>query len=125
MLAAVKTPLIEFSFKGSKAALIAIVEKLKESYPIKLVNSSKAKVPWASSDLRKQIKARMNGGAYIRIDLFNAGMTQKALAELTHIPQPHISQMISGKRPVNLENAKRLGKALSRDAKRYRTEISV
>jgi len=122
MLAVAKTPHIEFSFKGTKEALIDIVERLKGLYPIEIVDDSRASVEWKSTDLHKKIKARMHSGSYIRIDLYNAGMTQKALAELTDIPQPHISQMISGKRPVNLENAKRLAKALGREVKRYRSE---
>ena len=35
------------------------------------------------------------------------------LAELTGIPQRHISEMENGKRPIGKEMAKRLGKALN------------
>jgi len=42
------------------------------------------------------------------------------LAEATGIPQPHISQMIAGKRPINPENASKLAKYFHRPAKRYR-----
>jgi hypothetical protein len=41
------------------------------------------------------------------------GLTQRELAELTGIPQWHISEMENGKRPVGKELAKRLGKALN------------
>ena len=41
------------------------------------------------------------------------GMTQMKLAELTGIPQRHISMMENGIRPISKEMAKRLGKALS------------
>ena len=40
-------------------------------------------------------------------------MTQKQLAELTGIPQSHISEMEHGKRGIGKERAKRLGKALN------------
>lgn len=116
MLAVAKTPHIEFSFKGPKDVLVDIVERLKGVYPVKAVESE----DWFETDLYKKIKARVHGGTYLRTDLFNAGIPQKALAEATGIPQPHISQMISGKRPINPENASKLAKFFNRPAKRYR-----
>jgi DNA-binding XRE family transcriptional regulator len=41
------------------------------------------------------------------------GLTQRELAELTGIPQRHISEMENGKRPIGKEVAKKLGKALN------------
>jgi DNA-binding XRE family transcriptional regulator len=40
------------------------------------------------------------------------GMTQRALAEVTGIPQRHISEMESGKRQIGRERAKKLAAAL-------------
>ena len=40
-------------------------------------------------------------------------LTQRQLAELTGIPQRHISEMENGKRSIGKELAKRLGKALN------------
>jgi DNA-binding XRE family transcriptional regulator len=40
------------------------------------------------------------------------GMTQRALAEVTGIPQRHISEMESGKRQIGRERAKKLADAL-------------
>jgi plasmid maintenance system antidote protein VapI len=40
-------------------------------------------------------------------------LTQTQLAELTGIPQRHISEMENGKRTIGKEMAKRLGKALN------------
>ncbi len=40
------------------------------------------------------------------------GLTQRQLAEMTGIPQRHISEMENGKRSVGKETAKKLGKAL-------------
>lgn len=116
MLAVAKTPHIEFSFKGPKDVLVDIVERLKGVYPVKTVESE----DWFETDLYKKIKARVHGGTCLRTDLFNAGVSQKLLAEATGIPQPHISQMISGKRPINPENAAKLAKYFNRPAKRYR-----
>lgn len=116
MLAVAKTPHIEFSFKGPKDVLFDIVERLKGAYPVQTVESE----DWFETDLYKKIKARVHGGTCLRTDLFNAGVSQKVLAEATGIPQPHISQMISGKRPINPENAAKLAKYFNRPAKRYR-----
>lgn len=41
------------------------------------------------------------------------GLTQRELAELTGIPQRHISEMENGKRTIGKEVAKKLGKALN------------
>lgn len=46
------------------------------------------------------------------------GLTQKRLAELTGIPQHHISEMENGKRTIGKERAKRLAEALRCDYRR-------
>ena len=43
------------------------------------------------------------------------GMTQRALAEATNIPQRHISEMENGKRPIGKENARKFAGALGAD----------
>ena len=43
------------------------------------------------------------------------GWTQRKLAEASEIPQPHIAAMESGKRPIGLASAKKLGLALGVD----------
>lgn len=120
MLAVAKTPHIEFSFKGPKEALVDILERLKGAYPIRVVESESDSQEWTSTALHQEIKSRMHGGSYLRIDLFKAGVSQKALAEATGIPQPHISQMIAGKRPISAENAQKLAKHFHRAVSRYR-----
>ncbi|ACM18757.1 antitoxin, XRE family [Geotalea daltonii FRC-32] len=46
------------------------------------------------------------------------GLTQKRLAEMTGIPQHHISEMENGKRSIGKERAKRLAEALNCDYRR-------
>lgn len=46
------------------------------------------------------------------------GLTQKRLAEMTGIPQHHISEMENGKRGIGKERAKRLAEALNCDYRR-------
>ena len=53
----------------------------------------------------------------IRAYRYRENLTQRQLAELTAIPQRHISEMENGKRTIGKELAKRLGKALNADYK--------
>jgi predicted transcriptional regulator len=47
------------------------------------------------------------------------GLTQKELADLSGIPQAHISLMERGKMPIGVTRAKRLGKALNAGYKMF------
>ena len=44
---------------------------------------------------------------------YREGISQRKLADLTGIPQRHISEMENGKRPIGKERAKVLAKALN------------
>jgi ribosome-binding protein aMBF1 (putative translation factor) len=55
------------------------------------------------------------GGASIRGGRAKEGLTQRQLAELTGIPQRHISEMENGKRPIGKETARKLAKVLKVD----------
>jgi len=46
---------------------------------------------------------------------YREGFSQRKLAELTGIPQRHISEMENGKRPIGKERAKVLAAALNTD----------
>ena len=43
------------------------------------------------------------------------GLTQRQLAEMTSIPQRHISEMENGKRTIGKETARKLGEVLNAD----------
>ncbi|MBA3015214.1 MAG: helix-turn-helix transcriptional regulator [Proteobacteria bacterium] len=47
------------------------------------------------------------------------GVTQAKLAELTGIPQRHISEMENSKRPIGKENAKKMAKVLHCDYRHF------
>ena len=47
------------------------------------------------------------------------GISQRKLADLTGIPQRHISEMENGKRPIGKERAKVLAKALGTDYRMF------
>ncbi len=55
------------------------------------------------------------GGVSIRGGRAKEDLTQRQLAELTGIPQRHISEMENGKRPIGKETARKLAKALNVD----------
>jgi len=51
----------------------------------------------------------------LRAYRYREDLTQKQLADRTGIPQRHISEMETGKRPIGKENAKKLAEVLSCD----------
>ncbi len=85
----------------------ASVETLK---PLGFVDTSDV-VPWRDA-YPEYSEAQLIGKAMAGAR-YREGMTQTQLAELTGIPQRHISEMENGKRPIGKEMAKRLGKALN------------
>ena len=90
---------------------IANIEKaIKTLKPLGFVDASDS-VPWRDA-YPEYSEAQLIGKALIGARL-REGLTQTQLAELTGIPQRHISEMENGKRPIGKEMAKRLGKALN------------
>jgi hypothetical protein len=73
-----------------------------------LLDKIRLKVPWADQP-RGTLVAYMTG----------QGWTQKRLSQATGIPQGHISQMIHGKRAIGPVVAKKLGKALGVDYRKF------
>jgi DNA-binding XRE family transcriptional regulator len=55
------------------------------------------------------------GGASLRGGRAKEGLTQQQLADLTGIPQRHISEMENGKRPIGKETARKLAIVLNVD----------
>jgi len=55
------------------------------------------------------------GGVCLKVERERKGITQGELSTATGIPQPHISQMERGKRPIGKKIAHQLGKALQVD----------
>jgi DNA-binding XRE family transcriptional regulator len=63
----------------------------------------------------KHYPGQTEGAVYLRGIRARENMSQIKLAELTGIPQRHISEMENGKRPIGKERAKLLAKALNCD----------
>lgn len=55
------------------------------------------------------------GGVVLKVMRERKGITQTELSDMTGIPQPHISQMERGKRPIGKKTAHQLAKALEVD----------
>jgi len=55
------------------------------------------------------------GGVVLKVMRERKGITQTELSDMTGIPQPHISQMERGKRPIGKKTAHQLAKALGMD----------
>jgi len=58
-------------------------------------------------------------GVCLRAARTREGFTQSKLAEMTGIPQRHISEMENGKRPIGKKSAQILGKALNADYRAF------
>jgi DNA-binding XRE family transcriptional regulator len=68
-------------------------------------------VPWR--DLFPEVGEEEEAGTALRGARGKEDLTQQQLAELTGIPQRHISEMENSKRPIGKENAKKLAAALN------------
>jgi len=69
--------------------------------------------PWRDafpSEIREN-----EGGVVLKVTRERRGITQTELARMTGVPQPHISQMERGKRPIGKKTAHQLAKALEVD----------
>jgi hypothetical protein len=101
------TETVELRFLGPIVNMARAIETLK---PLGFMDASDS-VPWREAYpecSEAQLIGKALAGARCR-----EGLTQMKLAELTSIPQRHISEMENGKRPIGKEMAKRLGKVLN------------
>jgi len=98
---------VEVKFIGPIVNMAKAIEVLK---PLGFVDTSDS-IPWREAF--PEYKDSDLPGVCLRASRSKEGMSQRKLSELTGIPQRHISEMESGKRPIGKEMAKRLGKALN------------
>jgi len=102
------TKSIEIRFIGPTEKREQAVERLK---PLGFVDASEEYVSWR--ELFPEYSDEEMPGSCLRGARYKEEITQKQLADMTGIPQRHISMMENGKRPIGKEMAKRLGKALN------------
>ena len=111
MLEATKKPLTE---DIQEARFMGPAKKIKKlslvARSLGLVDLSDS-IPWR--ELFPEFADESPASVALRGARRKEDLTQKQLAELTGIPQSHISEMENGKRTIGKERAKRLGKALN------------
>ncbi|WP_456325342.1 helix-turn-helix domain-containing protein [Desulfonauticus submarinus] len=101
---------IELSFIGPADKKQDAIDCLKK---LGFVDISE-NVPWTQCECFARFKGNETG-AVLRGARQKEDLTQKQLAELTGIPQRHISEMENGKRPIGKKNAKKFAEVLKID----------
>ena len=113
MQAVVKTPHIEINIKGEIIPQ-KLIYVLREEYgdEVKVTEDDEdTLVNVVETQWYKGIKEKLTPGGVMRIYRENRAMTQTRLGELLGgIPRQHVSNMETGKRPISLNTAKKLGK---------------
>jgi DNA-binding XRE family transcriptional regulator len=107
MLEHTKKPPIELKFIGPSANRDKAIKALKS---LGFVDVSET-ISWR--DLFPEYTDDELPGVALLGARTKEGLTQEKLAELTGIPQSHISEMENGKRPIGKKRAKILAKTLN------------
>ncbi|RLB95459.1 MAG: XRE family transcriptional regulator [Deltaproteobacteria bacterium] len=102
------TDTVEIRFIGPAAAKDEAARLLKALG----FESADDSIPWRDA---VPFKEDQLPGACLAGARYREGFSQRKLADLTGIPQRHISEMENGKRPIGKERAKVLAKALGTD----------
>jgi len=107
--------IVEISFKGSADKLeIAIKNMLQLGFiqvnPSSSLSQQDEYIPWREAF--PEMNRLQENGIVLREIRQLMGLTQKQLADLTGIPQRHISEMETAKRPIGKETAKRFAQVL-------------
>ena len=102
------TEQVELCFRGPASMREEAARRLKELG----FESADESIPWREAALfaPDELPGACLSGARHR-----EGLSQRKLAQMTGIPQRHISEMENGKRPIGKERAKVLAAALNTD----------
>lgn len=107
MLAHTSEHLIEIHLTGPAGRKAEALMVLRD---LGYVEKSETNIPWR--DAFSTEFSENEGGICLRVTRERKGLSQTALGHMTGIPQPHISEMEGGKRPIGKKNASLLGEAL-------------
>jgi len=101
-----RTDTVELCFIGPAVGKKAAIKALRGLGFVDTSDSVpwRAALPFTDEELPGVVLAGARG---------REGLTQRRLAELTGIPQRHISEMENNKRPIGKERAKKFAKALN------------
>lgn len=109
MQARTKTPPIEEArFAGRPAAIARLREVARE------LGATETTGNLGIEEVFPELEEN-RAGVSLRGLRYREDLSQARLAELTGIPQRHISEMENGKRPIGKENARKLAEALNAD----------
>ena len=118
MLVVEKTRHINVSFTGQGAAKVAAL--LKESFPNAIVLDDESEaVEWKTSALAKELKAAKTPGKLVRAYRERAGMTLVKLARTIGTKYPNLSAIENDRRVIGLAMARKLGKVLHVDYRKF------
>jgi len=104
--------LVEISFKGSADKLETAIENMLKLGFIQInpLFQQSELIPWREAF--PEMNRIQENGIVLKGIRQLMGLTQKQLADLTGIPQRHISEMETAKRPIGKETAKKFAHAL-------------
>lgn len=108
---------VEISFKGSADKLETAIENMLKLGFVQIHTSSPSQqdglISWREAF--PEMNRIQENGIVLKETRQLLGLTQKQLADLTGIPQRHISEMETAKRPIGKETAKKFAHALDVD----------
>jgi replicative DNA helicase len=117
MLVAVKRPRIKVDIHGPGEELVA--EVLKERFPGAEISPANESVPYRETAFAKEMRRKATPGRRLWVYRDNAGLTLNDLAVKAGITKSHFSAMENDKRAIGVLTAKKLGKALKCDYRRF------
>ena len=98
----------------------AIADLIRRNYPeAEMIDDEAESVEWETTDLAKDIKARKTPGKLLRAYRERAGLSLVDLAAAAGTKYPNISAMEHDRRVIGFNIAKRLGKALNVDYRKF------
>jgi len=115
-----KTRHINATLSGRGIPLIK--EAILKAYPKAIIREDDADeeyIDWDESDLAKEIRAERTPGLVLAAYREREGLTLVQLAEKVGTKYTAISAMENNRRPIGLIMAKKLGKALNVDYKKF------
>ncbi len=119
MLVHAKKPHIELEIRGEGTKIIE--ELIKKNIPdVEITNENEDEyVLYNKTDFYNEMVAETTPGKTIWTYRDNSRLTLKQLSEKTDIAESHLSDMENDKRGIGKITAKKLGKALNCDYRRF------
>ena len=118
MLVVEKTRHIEATISGNGANVI--FDLIKERYPqAQIVEDNEKALPWNDTGIAKEIRASRTPGKLLKAYRDRASLSVIELAEAVGTKYPNISAMENDRRTIGLAMARKLGKVLKVDYKKF------